>query len=163
MTFTIIISHIFPENFIEITRVVQKIWGISLSILANFHQFSSIFWIFWHFLVTKKLVTPTYNRWYQHFFTFDILQTDCLTIYWYQKFLLEMSWNMGGQFDSPLPPPLSAEKTTLKKASLTRVTCLYLWRGDEPFDITFEFKWKQTATKGLLTNKFCPLNRFWLS
>ena len=33
-TFNIIISHIFPENFIEILQVVQKIWRISLSILA---------------------------------------------------------------------------------------------------------------------------------
>ena len=34
---------------------------------------------------------------------------------------------------------------------------------DELFKITFEFKWKQPATKGLLTNNFCPLNIFWLS
>ena len=50
---------------------------------VNISQFSSIFFIFWHFLVTKKLVTSAYNRWCQHFFTFNILQTDCLTIYWY--------------------------------------------------------------------------------
>ena len=29
-TFNIIISHIFPENFIEIPQVVQKLWRISL-------------------------------------------------------------------------------------------------------------------------------------
>ena len=42
LTFNIIISHIFPEIFIEIPQVVQKIWRISLSILAifiDFHQF----------------------------------------------------------------------------------------------------------------------------
>ena len=63
VTFNIIISDIFPENFIGITQVVRKIWGISLSILAKFHRFSSIFWIFWHFLVTKKLMMSAYNRW----------------------------------------------------------------------------------------------------
>ena len=57
VTFNIILRHIFPENFIEFPQVVQKIWRNSLSILANFHQFSSIFWIFWifwHYLLTKK-------------------------------------------------------------------------------------------------------------
>ena len=45
VNFNIIISYIFPEYFIEIPHVVQKIWRISLSILANFinfHQFSGI-------------------------------------------------------------------------------------------------------------------------
>ena len=42
VTFNIIIRHIFPENFIEIPLVVQRLWGISLSVLAifiNFYQF----------------------------------------------------------------------------------------------------------------------------
>ena len=46
VTFNIIISHIFPENFIEILEVVQKIRKIYLSILAifiNFHQFLGFF------------------------------------------------------------------------------------------------------------------------
>ena len=72
VTSNIILRHIFPENFIEFPQVVQKIWRNSLSILANFHQFSSIFWIFWHYLVTKKLMASAYNRWCQHFFTFNI-------------------------------------------------------------------------------------------
>ena len=42
MTFNIIISHIFPKNFIEIPQVVQKILRFSLSILT----FSSIFQFF---------------------------------------------------------------------------------------------------------------------
>ena len=41
--------------------------------ISYFHQFSSIFQIFWHFLVTTKLMTSTYNRWCQDFFTFNIL------------------------------------------------------------------------------------------
>ena len=46
VTFNIIISHSFPENFIEIPQVVQKIRNISLSILAifiDFHQFFGFF------------------------------------------------------------------------------------------------------------------------
>ena len=73
VTFTIILRHTFPENFMEFPQVVQKIWRNSLTLLANFHQFSSIFLIFWHYLVTKKLTTSAYNRWCQHFFTFSIL------------------------------------------------------------------------------------------
>ena len=54
VTFNIITSHIFPEDFIKIPQVVQKIWRISLFNIIYFHLFSSIFWIFWHYLVTKK-------------------------------------------------------------------------------------------------------------
>ena len=39
VTFNIIISYIFPENFIEITLVVQKISIIFLSMLAVFIDF----------------------------------------------------------------------------------------------------------------------------
>ena len=53
----IIIRHIFSENFIEIPQVVQKLWRISVYV-SYFHRFSSIFR---HFLVTKKLMTSTYN------------------------------------------------------------------------------------------------------
>ena len=73
VTFNIIISHIFPEHFIEIPQFVQKIWRIYLSILAILNRLSSIFQIFWHTLVTKKLMTSAYNRWCHHFFTFNIL------------------------------------------------------------------------------------------
>ena len=80
VTFNFIVRYIYPENFIEFAQVVQKIWRNYMSILANFYQFSSIFWIFWHYLVTKKLMASAYNRWCQHFFTINILWIDCLTI-----------------------------------------------------------------------------------
>ena len=42
--------------------------------ISYFRRFQSIFRIFWHFFVTKKLITSAYNRWCQHlFFTFIIL------------------------------------------------------------------------------------------
>ena len=44
-----------------------------------------------------------------------------------------------------------------------QIIAWHLWRGDELFEITFEFKWKPPAAKGLLTNNLCPLNRFCLS
>ena len=46
--FNIIISHILSESFIEISQVVQKLWRISLPILAifiNYHQFSGLGWV----------------------------------------------------------------------------------------------------------------------
>ena len=73
LTFNIIISHIIPENFIEIPQVVQKIWILSLTILAIFINFYKFLGFFWHFLVTKRLMTSAYNRWCQYFFTFNIL------------------------------------------------------------------------------------------
>ena len=46
VTLNIIISHIFPENFIEIPQVVQKICRLSLSILAIFIDFYQFFGFF---------------------------------------------------------------------------------------------------------------------
>ena len=40
MTFNVIIKHIFPENFIDIPHVIQKICRIFLSILAIVIDFS---------------------------------------------------------------------------------------------------------------------------
>ena len=57
----LILSHIFPENFIEVPQVVQKIWKFSCSILT----FAPLSRVFWHFLVTTKLMTSAYNRWSQ--------------------------------------------------------------------------------------------------
>ena len=46
VTFNIIISHIIPENFIEIPQVVQKIWRLSLTKLASFIDFYQFFGFF---------------------------------------------------------------------------------------------------------------------
>ena len=57
MIFNIIISHIFSENFIEISQVVQKLWRISLSILdifINFHQFSGFFLYFFYISLLQR-------------------------------------------------------------------------------------------------------------
>ena len=70
--FNMIISHIFPENFSEISEVVQGIWKLSLSISTIFINFIN-FLDFLHFVVTKKLITSVYNRPFKHLFTFNIL------------------------------------------------------------------------------------------
>ena len=46
VTFNIIISHIFPEHFIEISQFIHKIWRFFWPILnsfINFHQFFGLF------------------------------------------------------------------------------------------------------------------------
>ena len=60
-----IISHIFPENFIETPQIVQKIWRISLSsmlaIFIDFHRFFGFFEIsllqrnYWRLLITNDV------------------------------------------------------------------------------------------------------------
>ena len=48
VTFNIITSYVFNENFVEIPQLVQKIWGFfSFNIIC----FRQIFGIFWHFLI----------------------------------------------------------------------------------------------------------------
>ena len=74
VTFNIILRLIFPQNFIRFSQVVQKIWRNSLSIYSllifiNFHQCFGFFDITY---LQKKLMTSAYNRWCQHFFTFNI-------------------------------------------------------------------------------------------
>ena len=73
---TLVFCDFYWNLFIEFSQLVQRIWRNSLLILTNFHQFSSVSWIFWHCLVTKTLMMSTYNRWYQNFFIFNIH-------YWY--------------------------------------------------------------------------------
>ena len=36
--------------------------------IFSFNINTSIFWVFWHFIVKKKLTTSSYNRWCRHFF-----------------------------------------------------------------------------------------------
>ena len=48
----LILSHIFAENVIKFPHVIQKIWRFSRSISI----FSSIFRVFWRFLVKKQAV-----------------------------------------------------------------------------------------------------------
>ena len=57
----VIISDILPESFNEITQVLRKVEDF----LQQYYLFSSIFRIFWYFLVTKKLITSASNRYFQ--------------------------------------------------------------------------------------------------
>ena len=116
MTFNINIRQIFPENVIEIPQVVWKIWRFSSSILTIL--FSSSSWIFWHFLIAKKLMTSAYNGWCQNFFylqpNLNRLFNNCVKLYWYW---ISSSSNIKGVGQFDLPP----EKNTFKKPSFIRV------------------------------------------
>ena len=71
VTFDIIIIHIFPDSFIEIPEIVQKIRRISLSILAifvNFHQLFNFLIFSWY----KETNDVSLNTWCQRF-TFNVL------------------------------------------------------------------------------------------
>ena len=46
----------------------------------HYKLFLSIFQVFLHFLVTKKLMTSPCNRWNQHFFIFKLLQMGFFTV-----------------------------------------------------------------------------------
>ena len=109
--FKIIISHIIPENFIEISQVLQKIWRF----------FPSTWWKF----------TISINF-------FNLLETGFLTIVFSyidkRLVLLEIWSEERGSNWSPSP-----KKNTLKKWSLVRVLrWLHFWRiSNDPFSNLF--------------------------
>ena len=74
VTFNISISRTFPENCIEIPQAVQKIWRLSLSIVAIFIDFNQVSG-FLAFPCTKKLMLSAYNRWYYRTFSFSTFCT----------------------------------------------------------------------------------------
>ena len=93
--------------------------------ISYFHWFSSIFGIFWHFFVIKKVMTQLITDDGSFFslstYTLNRLFNGCIKLYWYK---VSCSWNMkkkggDGQFE---PPP--REKTAFKKPSLIRVKIL---------------------------------------
>ena len=65
LTFNIIISHIFPENFDWISEVVQKIWRFSLSILTIFIDFflTSAYMMISAFFKFKSTLNRLLNNW----------------------------------------------------------------------------------------------------
>ena len=144
--------------------------------ISYFHQFSPIFWIFWHLLVSKKLMTSAYNRWCSHFFHFYRFFNNCIKLCWYY---ISSSWNMkegGGKIEIDLP----AEKTTLKKPSLIRVNVIKDWTiarektmliSEKIFKFSlllsfyfFFFFFEENTTNEILTTGFlASLTSFWFS
>ena len=83
LTFSIIIKHIFPEDFIEIRQFVQKIWIISLSILANFINFLD-FLTFPCYKETNDVGLYQMMSAFFHFqHTSDRLFNNCIKLCWY--------------------------------------------------------------------------------
>ena len=62
----------FLKNSLEFLKSFRS-YEEFLCLYSLFFLILINFWIFWHFLVTKKLMTSAYNKWCQHFFTFNIL------------------------------------------------------------------------------------------
>ena len=56
----LILSHIFPENFIEISQIFQKIWRFSPSVLTMFINFLGFLTFPVNFV--KFLVTPFFQN-----------------------------------------------------------------------------------------------------
>ena len=79
MTFNIIISHVFPENFIDFPHVVQKIWKNSLLMLAIFINFPQFFEFF--------EITLLQRNWWRQ------LITDDASIFQFQKNLNRLFHN----------------------------------------------------------------------
>ena len=83
VTFNIIVSHICPENFIEITQVVQNIWRFSSSILTIFINFLGIL-IFPCYKETNEVSIEQVMSallYFQH--TLNRLFGTCINLYWY--------------------------------------------------------------------------------
>ena len=83
MTVKIIINHIFPEKFIEIRHIVQKIWKFcpsALTILIDFSDFPT-------FPSYKETNDVTCKRWISAIFQFQLtinrFSENCLKLYWY--------------------------------------------------------------------------------
>ena len=77
--------YIFPENFVEITYVVMKIWRFSPSILTIFIK--CLDFLTFPCFATKKPMALEYQRWSQHFFIFQITLNrffnNFMELYWY--------------------------------------------------------------------------------
>ena len=67
---------VFPKR-----HLLKRGWNLFCCCYISYYHlislfytnYSSIFCIFWHFLVIKKLMKSAYNRWCQNLFTFNIL------------------------------------------------------------------------------------------
>ena len=66
VTFNIIISLSFLKILLRFLKSFRRFFLSILNIFIDFLDFS-------HFLVAKKLMTSAYNRWCQHFVTFNSL------------------------------------------------------------------------------------------
>ena len=105
VNFNTIVSHIFPEIFIEIPQVVKKKWIFSSSALTTF-----IFFRFFTISLWQK--TFFHILYLQH--TLNRLFNNCKKLYWYW---LSSSWDNEGV---KLSPPK-------KKQTCYRKTCIHDW------------------------------------
>ena len=115
MTYNIVISHIFSENFIDIPQIVQKIWRFFSFNINYFRQLFGIFDIsllqinLWRQQITGDVrffyFQPTLNR----------LFNSCIKLYWHK---ISFSWNMKGMGQTDHPHLLHQKKLLSKSPAL---------------------------------------------
>ena len=82
--FTLILSKV--TSFLNVLLKFFKHAEKNENFLFQCQLFSAIFRIFWHFLVTKKLIASAYNRWRQHFLPSTYSKSffnSCIKLCWY--------------------------------------------------------------------------------
>ena len=113
VTFNVIRSYTFCDSFIEILQVVQKISRFSSSMVT---------------ILITLFTSPchkTYDRWWQHFPTFNLLSKDCFTILQnYIDILLVLLkiWSGGVKLT-----PFALENLPSKSLASSRFT-IFFWR-----------------------------------
>ena len=84
VTFNIIINHIFPENFLQISQVVQGIWRISLSILAifiDFHRLSGFLTLLCYKETNDVSLQQMMSAFFKFQHAFNRLFNNCIKLY----------------------------------------------------------------------------------
>lgn len=71
VTFNIIKSYIFNQNFVELIKLLIRYENF----LLQFYRL-----INWLFLVLKELMTSAYSTWCQQIFSFNLLKIGCLRV-----------------------------------------------------------------------------------
>ena len=121
VTFNTIICHIFPKKIHwNSSSRSEDMKNLSLNI-SYFHRFSSIFWIFLHFLLTKKLMASLIT---DDFSIFSLL-TYFKEVVW--QFYISSSGNIKGKRgEDQVDPPALPPKKKLPSKSPALLGLMYL-------------------------------------
>ena len=159
VTLNVIWSHIFPENFIAIPQVVQKIWRLSLSILAifnNFHQFLD----FLTFPCYKETNDVSLKQMVSAFFYFQYTSNSCLTIeYTYINIRLVLPEIWSGTKLTPLIKLTSKSPALLrlKHKNCKLMSCgLFLLKSDPYLGATLDNILKCSCCDCACVKHKCP-------
>ena len=110
VTFNIIISHIFPEYSIEILQDVQKLWRISLSVLAIFINFTDFLTLPCYKETNNVNLDQMMSAIFHFQHTLNIFFNNCIELYWYS---ISFSRNMKGRSIWPHQKKLPSKSPAL--------------------------------------------------